>query len=54
MNDVACDLVGPLLNPQQIGELIDWGMDALSRNVPETPERLRYRRKTLSKRTLVL
>ena len=47
MNDIASDRVGPMLNPQHLGELIRESMDEVGWNLTETAVRLVRERGTL-------
>ena len=49
MNDIACERVGPMLNPPHLGELIRESMEDMGWNVTETAARLRCERGTLSR-----
>ena len=49
MNETANELVGPMLNPPHLGELIRESMDDLGWNVTETAAQLGCERGTLSR-----
>ena len=49
MNDLACDRVGPMLNPPHLGELVRKGTDDVGWNVTETAAHLGWERGTLSR-----